>query len=198
MIKFIKKLKLSTLGILLSSALLLAGCVEAIIASAVVATVDIMHDRRSTGTYFDDSGIEIEMRKFLHGSKRIRSQAHVNPTSFNGIVLLTGESTSEQMKQEVADYANSIYGVRQVIDETRVSGKTGLLSRSNDTWITSKVKTNLIARMGTTANRIKVVTEFGHVYLMGLVTQEEADKATDITRSVGAVVRVVRAFEIKQ
>jgi len=193
-----RKLKLSALGIILSSALVIAGCVEAIIASAVVATIDIIHDRRSTSTYFDDSGIEIEMRKFLHGSKRIRSQAHVNPISFNNIVLLTGETTSEQIKQEVTNYANSIYGVRQVIDETRVSGKTGLLSRSNDTWITSKVKTNLVARMGTTANRIKVITEFGHVYLMGLVTQKEADKATDITRSVGAVVRVVRAFEIKQ
>jgi len=124
------------------------------------------------------------MRKFLHGSKRVRSQAHVNPTSLNGILLLTGETTSEQIKQEVATYANNIKGVRQVIDESRISGKTGLLSRTNDTWITSKVKTKLVLKMGTTANRIKVVSEFGQVYLMGLVTQAEADKATDIARSV--------------
>lgn len=194
----VKRLKSSTFIFIMSSMIFLAGCVEALIATAVVGTIDIIHDRRTAGTYFDDSGIELKMRGFLHGTKRVRSQTHVNPTSFNGILLLTGETTSEEMKQELVNYANSIDGVRQVIDETRVSGKTGLLSRSNDTWITAKVKTNLIAKMGATANRIKVVSEFGHVYLMGLVTQQEADQATEIARSVGAVVRVVRAFEIKQ
>jgi len=196
--KLLKSLKSSTAGLLIASTIFLSGCVETLVATAVVATVDIIHDRRTPGAYFDDSGIEIQMRKFLHGSKRVRSQAHVNPTSLNGILLLTGETTSEQIKQEVATYANNIKGVRQVIDESRISGKTGLLSRTNDTWITSKVKTKLVLKMGTTANRIKVVSEFGQVYLMGLVTQAEADKATDIARSVGAVVRVVRAFEIKQ
>jgi len=194
----LKSLKSSTIGILVASTIALSGCVETLIATAVVGTIDVIHDRRTAGAYFDDSGIEIQMRKFLHGSKRVRSQAHINPTSLNGILLLTGETTSEQMKQEVATYANNIQGVRQVIDESRISGKTGLLSRTNDTWVTSKVKAKLVLKMGTTANRIKVVSEFGHVYLMGLVTQEEADTATDIARSVGAVVRVVRAFEIKQ
>jgi len=137
------------------------------------------------------------MKKFLLSNKRFRSQTHINTISYNGILLLTGESTSESVKQEVVEYANRVNGVRQVVDEVRISGKTGLLSRSNDSVITGKVKTALLAKMQTRANQMKVVTEFGTVYLMGIVTEEEANRATEIARSIGGVVRVVRVFEIR-
>jgi len=184
------------IAIIAGSMSLISACAELAIATVAVATIDILHDRRTSGEYFDDGGIELEMKKFLLSNKRFRSQTHINTTSFNGILLLTGEATSEEVKQEVVEYANLVNGVRQVVDEVRISGKTGLLSRSNDSVVTGKVKTALIAKMGARANHIKVVTEFGTVYLMGIVNEEEANRATEIARSIGGVVRVVRVFEI--
>ncbi|MGH1427071.1 MAG: BON domain-containing protein [Arenicella sp.] len=196
MMKIQLKRILHTLTIAGSMALI-SACAELAIATVAITTVDIIHDRRTTGEYFDDSGIELEMKKFLLSSKRLRSQTHINTISYNGILLLTGEVNSEALKQEVADYANRVYGVRQVVDEVRIAGKTAFLSRTSDTWITSKVKTALLAKMKTKANQMKVVTEYGTVYLMGIVTEEEANRATEIARSIGGVVRVVRVFEIR-
>jgi osmotically-inducible protein OsmY len=195
-IKKLIKAPILAIGVSLS-AMALTACVELAVATVAITTVDVIHDRRTAGSYFDDSGIELEMKKLLLGSKRMRSQAHVSPTSYNGILLLTGEATSEEIKQEVVNYANRIYGARQVVDETRVSGKTGLLSRTSDSLLTGKVKSTLLLKMKTTANQIKVVSEHGNVYLMGIVTDAEATRATEIARTVGGVVRVVRVFEIK-
>ncbi len=176
---------------------LVSACVELAIATVAITTIDVLHDRRTTGEYFDDAGIELELKKFLLSNKRFRSQSHVNTISYNGILLMTGEATSEAIKQEIVEFANTVNGVRQVVDEMRISGKTGVLSRTNDSWITGKVKTALLAKMKTKANQMKVVTEFGTVYLMGIVTEDEANRATEIARSIGGVVRVVRVFEIR-
>ena len=113
----------------------------------------------------------------------------------NGILLLTGEVPNEQVKQQITNYANSIEGVRQVVDEMRIAGKTAMMSRTNDTWLTTKVKSLLIKEMYLDANRIKVLSEYGNVYLMGIVTLAEADQATSIASSVRGVVRVVKVFE---
>ena len=189
--------KISLVSLIAGSMLLISACIELAVATAVIKTVDIIHDRRTAGEYFDDSGIELEMRKFLIGNKRYRTQTTIMPDSYNGILLLTGESTSEDVKKEIIDHANNTNGVRQVVDEVRISGKTGLLSRANDSVITGKVKSILIAKMGSRANQMRVVTRFSTVYLMGIVSQEEADQATEIARSTGGVVRVVRVFEIR-
>lgn len=189
--------KISTISAIVLISGSVTACLELAIATVATTTIDVISDRRTTGAYFDDNSIEIEMRKLLHGSKRVRKQTHINPVSYNGILLLTGEVTSKEMKQEVTSNANMILGVRQVIDETRISGKTGLLSRTNDSVLTGKVKSMLLLKMAKASNQIKVVSEHGNVYLMGIVTDEEANKATEITRSIGGVVRVIRAFEIK-
>lgn len=193
-----KSIKAPILALIISLATMsLTACTGLAVATIAITTIDVIHDRRTAGSYFDDTGIELEMKKLLLGSKRMRSQSHVSSTSYNGILLLTGEVTSEEVKQEIVDYANNIYGARQVVDETRISGKTGFLSRTNDTVLTGKVKSKLVLKMKTTANQIKVVSEHGNVYLMGIVTETEANKATEIARTVGGVVRVVRVFEIK-
>ncbi len=191
---FKKTLRVLTIA---GSMALVSACVELAIATVAITTIDVLHDRRTTGEYFDDAGIELELKKFLLSNKRFRSQSHVNTISYNGILLLTGEATSEGIKQEIVEFANTVNGVRQVVDEMRISGKTGVLSRTNDSWITGKVKTTLLAKMKTKANQMKVVTEFGTVYLMGIVTEDEANRATEIARSIGGVVRVVRVFEIR-
>ena len=112
-------------------------------------------------------------------------------------MLLTGEVHNENIKQEVVAHTYSIQGVRQVVDETVIAGKTGFLSRTSDSWLTTKVKTRLGAKMGVDANRIKVVSEHGNIYLMGIVTRAEALTATELARGVRGVVRVVKVFEYK-
>lgn len=183
------------LTLVLSSVIALSGCATVAIATVAIATVDIIHDRRTVGEYIDDSAIEIIFKKYALRTKQSRYEAHINGTSWNGILLLTGEVRSEQIKQDYVAYGNSIQGVRQVVDETSIAGKTGFFSRSSDTWITTKVKTSLLTGLGARANRVKVVTENNNVYLMGILTQDEANAATDVARSVRGVARVVKVFE---
>lgn len=173
----------------------LSACVTALIAGAAIATIDIIHDRRTAGEYVDDNTIELTARNYLLSKPHIRAAAHVKPTSWNGILLITGEVDDETVKQNMVSYFKGIDGVRQLVDETTITGKTALLSRTNDAWITTKVKSRLVAKTGLDANRVKVITTRGSVYLMGIVTEDEATRATDLARRVKGVARVVKVFE---
>lgn len=186
---------LFSLSIAIFSVVSISGCATFAIATVAIATIDIIHDRRTVGEYIDDSAIELTFKKYAIRSKKSRYEAHINGTSWNGILLLTGEVRSEKIKQDYVAYANSIQGVRQVVDETTINGKTGFFSRSGDTWITTKVKTSLVTKLGARANRVKVVTEADNVYLMGILTQDEANSATEVARSIRGVARVVKVFE---
>ena len=193
---FTAMVKAAIIGLI--SAITLSGCITALVATAAIATVDIIHDRRTVGEYIDDSAIEVTARNILGYTSEFRKAAHIKTQSWNGIVLLTGEIDSETLKPTLIQKLSSIQGVRQVVDETTLTSKTKLWARSNDALITSKVKTRLILRTGLNANRIKVVTTRGSVYLMGIVTRAEADKATKYTQTVGGVKRVVKVFEYQQ
>lgn len=175
----------------------LSGCVAALITGVAVATIDVIHDRRTVGEYIDDSAIEIKAQNILVSRPDIRQSAHVKPVSWNGILLVTGEIDDESIKQELVAKFAAIQGVRQVVDETTVANKTRLVSRSNDAWITSKVKSRLVFKNASDANRVKVVTTRGSVYLMGIVTEDEAQRATEVARSVRGVERVVKVFEYR-
>jgi len=176
-------------------ALLLSSCVTALVATAVIVSIDIIHDRRTVGEYIDDGAIEVTARNILIANAKYRKAAHVKTQSWNGILLLTGEIDDQKIKPELVSRLQAIKGVRQVVDETTITGKTKLWARTNDTWISSKVKSRLVLRTGLKANRVKVVTTRGSVYLMGIVTQEEAAKATEHTQTVRGVKRVVKVFE---
>jgi len=173
----------------------LSGCVTALVAGVVITTVDILHDRRTAGEYIDDAAIELTARNITGGNKEIRSQAHIKSQSWNGILLVTGEVENEQVKQILLPKLSKIQGVRQVVDETTILGKSKLLTRANDSWIATRVKSLLVLKTGLAANRIKIVTTRRNVYLMGIVTQAEADKATELARTVKGVTRVVKVFE---
>ena len=190
--------KLRALVVALVAVSMLSACVTALVAGVVVATVDVIHDRRTVGEYIDDSGIEITAQNILVSRAETRAAAHVKPVSWNGILLITGEIDDEGIKQELVGKFSAIQGVRQVVDETTVTGKTKLLTRSSDTWITSKVKSRLLLKTGLDANRIKVVTTRGSVYLMGIVTETEAQSATELARTIRGVARVVKVFEYKE
>jgi len=185
----------SRLLIALVCASTLCGCVATMLGAATVTGVDIATDRRSVGSYIDDGAIELEIQQYRLQNKAVREQTHLNPTSMNGVVLLTGEVQNPQIKKQVLDYVRGLDGVRQVVDETQIAGKTAVMSRTTDAWLTAKVKTTLYAETGFDANRVKVVTEHGTVYLMGLLTHGEADQAVDVVRHIDGVVRVVKVFE---
>lgn len=180
--------------LLLPLASSLPSCI-AIGVGATVATVDIVHGRRTAGAYVDDGAIELKVREFFVREPELRKNAHLSVTSMNGIVLLSGEAPTVELRNKVEAEAKSVQGVRQVVNEIRIAGKTALFSRANDTWLTSKVKTRLFTDTKLDATRVKVVSEYGNVYLMGLVSRAEAARATDVVRNVGGVVRVVKVFE---
>jgi osmotically-inducible protein OsmY len=172
----------------------LAGCVPLLFGGAVAATGMVATDRRTSGAQLEDEGIE------LRASSRIRNEigerVHVNVTSFNRQVLLTGEVPSAQDKQLVEQLVTRVENVRAVVNELGVMGNSSLSQRSSDSLVTGKVKASLLDARDIFANSVKVVTERGTTYLMGRVTQREADRVTDVTRGVSGVQRVVRVLEI--
>ncbi len=175
----------------------LGGCVATAVTVAAVTTVDVAHDRRTIGEYIDDNNIEFTVRTFVVRDDQLRKHAHISATSMNGILLLTGEAPSAELKNKVTSFAKDVEGVRQLVDEISISGESGYVSRTNDVWLTTKVKSVLFAKTKLDANRVKVVSEAGNVYLMGVVNREEGKKATEITRGIGGVMQVVQVFEYK-
>jgi osmotically-inducible protein OsmY len=171
----------------------LSACAPLMIGGAAVGTM-MAYDRRTSGAQVEDEGIE------LHGASALREafgdRAHINITSYNRQVLLTGEVPREQDKQTAQQAISRVENVKSVVNELAVMLNTSLAKRSNDTLITGKVKASLVDNRNLSVSAFKVVTERGVVYLMGRVTQREADLATQITRNINGVQRVVRLFEI--
>ena len=171
------------------------GPVRTGLEEGAAATAATAYDRRTTGTLIDDETIELKLLDALKADNEVWEQTHINGTSYNNILLLTGEAPSETLRQRVAAIGAGIRKVREVHNEIRVAAPSSLPSRSSDAWVTSKVKTAMINADEVDSLRIKVVTEAGVVYLMGLVSRAEADAATDVARRVGGVQRVVKVFE---
>ena len=185
-----------TLCSLLAAAALAAGlsaCAPLVVGGAVVGTMMAV-DRRTTGTQVEDEGIELRSANRL--SELLGDRGHVNVTSFNRQVLLTGEVPSAQDRQRVEQVVLGVENVRSVVNDLAVMPPTSLGQRSNDTFITGKVRASLVDAKDLSASVFKVVTERNVVYLMGRVTQREAQRATEIARGVSGVSKVVRVFEM--
>jgi len=185
---------LKKLGLLALLALLptLQGCFP-VIATGVGVGAAMIDDRRSSGTYIDDEGIEL--KAFHRLDEKFHNTVHINTSSFNRRALLTGEVTEQAAKDEAEKIVRGIPNVKGVINELAVAGLSSMAERSNDTYVTSKVKMRCIESGRVSINHVKVVTENGVVYLMGMVTRREADDATEITRSTSGVRKVVKLFE---
>jgi len=171
----------------------LSACAPLIVGGAVVGGVMAV-DRRTAGTQIEDEGIE------LRAANRIREtlgdRVHVNVTSYNRQALLTGEVPNAQDRQTVEQIVSQVENTRSVVNDLAVMPNTTLGQRSNDTFITGKVRASLVDAQDISANSFKVVTERNIVYLMGRVSQREANRATEIARGVSGVSKVVRVFEI--
>lgn len=173
----------------------LSACSPVIVAGTVAgAGATVAADRRSADKMLEDQVIEVQATDFIYSHEKIGKSAHVSVTSFNGTVLLTGEVSSEPDKAIVLDHINRMRGVNKVIDAIQVRNRLTLADDTNDTWISSKVKSNIIANKGL-ITRTKVVTSDATVYLMGLVTNKEAKQIVNIVNGVGGVDRVIPLFE---
>lgn len=183
------------LGYLLLVAALgaLQGCFP-IIATGVGASALMASDRRTTGTYIEDEGIELKASSRV--SEQYKDDVHLNVTSYNRRVLLTGEVPNGSVRAGIEQVVAGIPNVKSITNELLISGTASLTSRSSDTLITSDVKFRFLNnKKAFQADHIKVVTENGTVYLMGLVYHKEADAAADIASTTSGVQRVVKAFE---
>lgn len=183
----------STLILLAALVPALSGCFGAVAVGTGVGVLAFA-DRRTTETQVTDEGIELRAGNRI--SERYGSNTHVNVTSYNRTVLLTGEVPDAATKADVERIVAGVPNVKAISNELRIAPPSTLGARSNDAIITSKVKARFIDANQFAANHVKVVTEAGVVYLMGLVTQKEADAAVDIARRTGGVQKVVRVFEI--
>lgn len=179
---------------LLAATTALSGCAALLVGGAVVGGSLLVTDRRSSGTQLDDQAIE------FRANSRVRDilgdRGHVNATSYNRLLLLTGEVPTEADRANLEQALARIDNVKSVVNELAVMTASSLSQRSNDALITTKVKATLVDAGDISSNAFKVFTERGIVYLMGRVTEREAERASDLTRSISGVQKVVKVLEI--
>lgn len=185
---------------LLAAALIaatLSACVPLVplmVGGGVMGGAMVATDRRTSGSQLEDEGIELRAASRIF--ENLGERVHVNVTSYNRQVLLTGEVPSAQDKQLVEQIVAKVDNVRSIVNELGVLGNSTLNQRTSDTLVTGRVKAGMVDAQDLIANAIKVVTERGTTYLMGRVTQREANRSTDIARSTNGVQKVIRLFEI--
>ena len=183
-----------TTGLLITALTLLSGC-AALVDSVNQDPIVIDDGKRTWGSWLDDQTIETVTTVNINKADPALRTARVKVVSFNGIVLLVGQVPSQQLKDLASQAAQSVTRVRQVYNELTIGPNADLIAQSNDSWLTGKIKTAMLANNAVAADRIKINTEQGTVFLMGLVTPEMAEEATAIAANTQGVSRVVRVFE---
>lgn len=183
-------------GTLLITALLLNGCVPLVVVGGAAATASVVHDRRTTGAIVEDQAIEFRVINGLARDKELSKQSHINVTSYDDIVLLSGETPSEAFRTRAGEIARAQKEVRRVHNELVIAAPSSIMTRSSDSLITSKVKSALfkVKAEGFDPTRVKVVTENGTVFLMGLLYRQEASEVTEQARKVSGVQRIVTLY----
>lgn len=179
--------------LLLSLITCLQGCV-ALVAAGGATAIMAASDRRTMGAQLDDQNIEMKIRSAIKSDERLKD-THVNATSINGVVLLTGETPTAEQRDHLLNATRDIRGIRRTVNEIHIAPPSSGSSRSRDSWLTSKVKTKLIGVEKLDSSHVKVVTENAVVYLMGLLKRDEAELATNAASEVDGVVRIVKLFE---
>ncbi|MDO9285082.1 MAG: BON domain-containing protein [Aquabacterium sp.] len=178
----------------LAATTLLGACAPLIVGGAMVGTALSVTDRRTSGTQLEDEGIELKAIARLRDA--LGDRGHISITSYNRTALLTGEVPTEADRSAAEQAITRIENVRATVNELAVMGNSSLTARSSDAIITSKVKASYIDAKDLQANAIKVVAERGTVYLLGRVTEREANRATELARGVSGVGKVVKVFEV--
>jgi len=188
---------IQTLLMIILTASLLNGCAAVVVGGAAVGA-SAVHERRSVGKMIDDEGIEWKVRSAIHDDKPLSSQSHISVVSLDGAVLLVGQTPTEALREQAEKIAKGVENVRAVHNELSIAAPSTYMTRTSDAYITSKVKTSLFNVKGHDdfdPTRVKVVTENGTVYLMGIVYRSEGDAAATQASKVGGVQKVVKLFE---
>lgn len=176
------------------AATLLQGCAGVLVAGGA-AGASMAGDRRTAGTLVEDQAIEIKAINAIFGDKDLADKARINATSYNGVLLLTGQTPTEDLRDRAVNRVTHIEKVKRVHNEITLGEPIPFQLNTKDSWITTRVKSALLGTKNIAANHVKVVTDSGVVYLMGLVTHAEADIATGIASTIDGVQRVVKIFE---
>jgi osmotically-inducible protein OsmY len=175
---------------------LLQGCATAVIGGAA-AGASVVHDRRSAGTVLDDQTITVKIMSELLNNTELRQHSNMSATSYNQVVLLTGQAENASYRAEFERIASNTPMVKRTVNEVQIGANATLVERSKDSWITSKAKVELfnVKLPQFDPTRVTVITEKGVVYLMGMVTVEEADAVVEKIRYLNGVTKVVKVFE---
>ncbi len=178
---------------LLLGATTLAGCIEAVVVGGATGAV-MATDRRTAGSFIDDESIEIKASAAISKDDSLKD-VHINVTSLNGVVLLTGEAPTESQRDKVLTHVREVPRVRRTVNEIRISPPTAYSARFSDSWLTTKVRSKMTGDDKLDSLQIKVVTENGVVYLMGLAKKAEGERAAELASQIGGVQKVVKLFE---
>ncbi|WP_226571693.1 division/outer membrane stress-associated lipid-binding lipoprotein [Mangrovibacter yixingensis] len=184
---------LTPLAVLIS-ALLLQGCVGAVVVGSAAVATKTATDPRTVGTQVDDGTLELRASNALSKNEQLKKDARVNVMAYQGKLLLTGQAPTQALSEEAKKIAMGVDGVTEVYNEIRIMQPISLGTVSMDTWITTKVRSQLLASDTVKSSNVKVTTENGEVFLMGLVTDTEAKAAADIASRVSGVKHVTTAF----
>lgn len=184
---------LTPLAVLIS-ALLLQGCVGAVVVGSAAVATKTATDPRTVGTQVDDGTLELRASNALSKNEQLKKEARVNVMAYQGKLLLTGQAPTQALSEEAKKIAMGVDGVTEVYNEIRIMQPISLGTVSMDTWITTKVRSQLLASDTVKSSNVKVTTENGEVFLMGLVTDTEAKAAADIASRVSGVKHVTTAF----
>ncbi|MCW9718185.1 division/outer membrane stress-associated lipid-binding lipoprotein [Avibacterium sp. 21-599] len=193
-----KTRNLKKLALILGSAFLLQGCVSATVAGIVGATAvatKVATDPRTVGTQVDDETLEEKVLHAINKDQQLDSEARINVVSYGGRILLIGQVPNENLKEIATGLAKGVDNVSEVYNELRVGSPISLGQISQDSWITTQIKSKLFVNSGVKATDVKVITENGEVFLMGNLTQQQADAATEVARNVAGVLKVIKVFK---
>ncbi len=179
--------------LIISIFILQTGCAAVVVGTGTA--VAVAHDKRTAGDMLEDENIEFKYVNKIYQNNELSKKVHINATSYNGWLLLTGEAPTEANRQTLYNLGVNISNVKRVFNEIAISEPTSLMVRSQDTYITSKIKTRLLANEKTEGYHVKVITENGVVYLMGLISQQQADEVVNVIRSISGVKRIIKLFD---
>lgn len=186
--------------ILILALLSLEGCVAFLGGAAIgtAGTSAVVYDRREGKTIMNDENMSYQVTQKLQENAGISSRCHVSVTTYNSVLLLMGQAPTQELKNEITEMAKTIPGVKRIYNEMTIEAPTTTLIRTNDTWLTTKVKSVLLGTKGLKSGQFKVVTENGTVFLMGIVSHEQAKVAVDQARGIEGVQKVATVFQYTQ
>jgi len=180
---------------LISLIFLLQGCAPAIVAGGAAGAASIASDTRTTSSIIEDQAIEFRLAGQLQSDNEMTEFTNINVTSYNNILLLTGEAPTDALKEKASTYAQQDSKVKRIYNEIKVTDPLPFKARNYDTWLTTKIKTKLLATKDINSFDVKVVTSDTTVFLLGLISRQDAEAVTQVIARIKGVTRIVKAFE---